>query len=87
MNRECKLFYVRSVKTIKISDKSLMKRLGLIMLGGTIYLAAWTLRKVDSPKEESKLDSNNLRYETCTVTEWNFGSMASNNFHLLIYSI
>ena len=68
-----------------------MKRLGLIMLSGTIYLAAWTLRKFDSPKEESKQDSNNLRYETCTVTEWNFGSMASkkklNKFNLIYDSL
>lgn len=74
--RECKLFYVRSVKTIKITDKSLMKRLGIIMLVGTTYLIAWSLRRDDSPREQLKFDPDGLKYETCTITEWNFVSMA-----------
>ncbi|CAF0705407.1 unnamed protein product [Brachionus calyciflorus] len=74
--RECKLFYVRSVKTIKITDPSLMKKLAIIMLAGTAYLILWALRKIDSPREEVKLDPNGLKYETCTITEWNFVSMA-----------
>ncbi|RNA23662.1 G-coupled receptor -like protein [Brachionus plicatilis] len=74
--RECKLFYVRSVKTIKITDQSLMKRLGIIMGIGTAYLIIWALRRVDSPRGEQRLDPFGLKYEACTVTEWNFVSMA-----------
>lgn len=74
--RECKLFYVRSVKTIKITDQSLMKRLGIIMLAGTLYLILWALRRDDSPRQEQKYDPFGLKYETCTITEWNFVSMA-----------
>lgn len=75
--RECKLFYVRSVKTVKITDTSLMKRLGVIMLVGLSYLAAWALQK-DHPRQEvpPALDPLGLKYETCTITEWNFISMA-----------
>lgn len=54
-----------------------MKRLGIIMLIGTTYLIAWALRREDSPKNEQKYDPFGLKYETCTITEWNFVSMAS----------
>ncbi len=75
--RECKLFYVRSVKTIKIPDKSLLKWLGIILLIGTIFLVAWSFRKYESPREQLRYDPAGLKYETCTITEWNFVSMAS----------
>lgn len=54
-----------------------MKRLGIIMLIGIFYLIAWAFRKDDSPQKEQKYDPFGLKYETCTVTEWNFVSMAS----------
>ena len=54
-----------------------MKRLGIIMLIGTAYLAAWALQKDQSPKQHVTLDTLGLKYETCTITEWNFISMAS----------
>ena len=78
--RECKLFYVRSVKTIKITDVSLMKRLGIIMLIGTVYLMCWSVRKYDSPREIEQLDPDNLKYQTCTITEWNYISLLSKKF-------
>ena len=60
--RECKLFYVRSVKTmIKITDKSLVLRLGLLLLVGTVYLLFWAQR-ADSPRAEELRDFNNLKY-------------------------
>lgn len=77
INRECKLFYVRSIRTIKITEKSLMKRLGIIMAIGTVYLLIWSIRKVDSPKEIDAYDNSNLMYKMCSITEWNFISMAS----------
>lgn len=43
---------------------------------GTAYLIIWAVRRVDSPREEQRLDPFGLKYETCTVTEWNFVSMA-----------
>ena len=76
-DRECKLFYVRSVKTIKIPDKSVAKWLGIILLIGTTFLVAWGLRKDESPKNQLRYDSNGLKYETCTINEWNFVLMAS----------
>lgn len=75
--RECKLFYVRSVKTIQITDKSLLKRLGIIIIVGTIYLLCWILRRTDSPREMERYDVNNLKYLSCTTTEWNYISMLS----------
>ena len=54
-----------------------MKRLGIIMAIGTVYLMIWSIRKVDSPKEIEVYDTNNLMYKMCSITEWNFISMAS----------
>lgn len=54
-----------------------MKRLGIIMLIGTVYLLIWGIRKVDSPREIEVYDTNNLIYKMCSITEWNFVSMAS----------
>lgn len=54
-----------------------MKRLGIIMLIGTVYLLIWGIRKVDSPREIEAYDTNNLMYKMCSITEWNFVSMAS----------
>ena len=71
------MFYVRSIRTIKITEKSLMKRLGIIMAIGTVYLLIWSIRKVDSPKEIDAYDNSNLMYKMCSITEWNFISMAS----------
>lgn len=45
---------------------------------GTAYLTIWALRRVDSPRDEQRLDPFGLKYEACTVTEWNFVSMACN---------
>ena len=73
------MFYVRSVKTIRITDQSLIKRLGIIMLIGTIYLAVWSFIK-DRPTKVTVKDSIGLKYDTCTTTEWNFISMASKFF-------
>ena len=68
---------MRSIRTIKITEKSLMKRLGIIIAIGTVYLLIWSIRKVDSPKEVDVLDANGLMYKMCSITEWNFISMAS----------
>ncbi len=68
---------MRSVKTIKIPDKSLFKWLGIILLIGTTFLIAWAFRKDESPRQETRFDPNGLKYETCTISEWNFVSMAS----------
>ena len=54
-----------------------MKRLGIIMLIGTTFLIAWAFRRGESPRQEVRYDPMGLKYETCTVTEWNFVSMAS----------
>ena len=54
-----------------------MKRLGIIIAIGTVYLLIWSIRKVDSPKEVDVLDANGLMYKMCSITEWNFISMAS----------
>ena len=70
------MFYVRSVKTIRITDQSLIKRLGIIMLIGTIYLAVWSFMR-DRPTKVTVKDSVGLKYDTCSTTEWNFISMAS----------
>lgn len=66
-----------------------MERLGFILIGGTIYLVVWCVRKVDSPKEIQVYDTNDLMYKMCSITEWNFLSMArkltlslSNKFNL-----
>jgi len=56
-----------------------MKRLGIIMLIGLSYLAAWSLQKDASPRQYVALDPLGLKYETCTITEWNFISMACKN--------
>lgn len=72
--RECKLFYVRSVRTIRVTDNSLMKRLSVIILVGTIFLIVWALRKNDSPREVELRDINNLKYLSCTITGWNYFS-------------
>ena len=53
-----------------------MKRLGIIMLVGTVYLAVWAYIK-DRPTRTNTKDSDGLKYDTCTTTEWNFISMAS----------
>jgi hypothetical protein len=57
-----------------------MKRLGIIMAIGTVYLIIWSIRKVDSPKEIEIYDTNNLMYKMCSITEWNFISMASKKY-------
>jgi hypothetical protein len=67
---------VRSVKTIKITDRSLFKRLIIILSIGATFLAAWTGMQ-NRPTPEIKIDANNLKYNTCSVTFWNFISMAS----------
>ena len=54
-----------------------MKRLCIIMLIGVSYLAAWSLQKDQSPREFVALEPLGLKYETCTITEWNFISMTS----------
>lgn len=54
-----------------------MKRLALIMLGGTVYLVIWALRRHDSPRAVELTDINGLKYTTCTITEWNYMSMLS----------
>jgi hypothetical protein len=54
-----------------------MKRLCIIMLIGVSYLAAWSFQKDQSPREFVALDPLGLKYETCTITEWNFISMTS----------
>lgn len=84
--RECKLFYVRSVKTVKITDTDLMKRLGAIMGIGTGFLAAWALQKEQSPRGFTAYDTQGLKYEMCTITEWNFISMAI-QFGILLWGI
>ncbi len=56
-----------------------MKRLGIIMAAGTIFLVVWTLKRDDSPKQETRKDTIGLKYETCTISEWNFVSMACKN--------
>ncbi len=83
--RECKLFYVRSVKTIKISEKSMLNRLALIMLVGTVYLMFWALRK-DGPHEMEMTDVDGLKYSTCTVSEWNYISILI-QFAVLSYGV
>lgn len=70
--RECKLFYVRSVKTIRVTDNTLMKRLSVIMVVGTVFLVIWALRKDGSPRAVELRDVNNLKYLSCTITEWNY---------------
>ena len=50
------------------------------MLIGLSYLAAWSLQKDASPRQYVALDPLGLKYETCTITEWNFISMACKNF-------
>ena len=75
--RECKLFYVRSIKTKKITERSLMKRLGILMLIGALFLIAWALRRTDSPHEIELTDINGLKYLSCTITEWNYISLIS----------
>lgn len=47
------------------------------MLIGTTFLIAWAFRRGESPRQEVRYDPMGLKYETCTVTEWNFVSMAS----------
>ena len=84
--RECKLFYVRSVKTIKITDRSLFKRLIIILVIGATFLAAWTGMQ-NRPNSEIKTDANNLKYVTCSVTFWNFISMASMTIFEFIISL
>ena len=49
------------------------------MIVGLSYLAAWALQKDQSPRQFVALDPLGLKYETCTITEWNFISMASKN--------
>jgi len=83
--RECKLFYVRSIKTIKITEKSLLKRLGLVMLVGAAYLGFWAVR-ADSPREIEARDVDGLKYLTCTVTEWNYISLLI-QFAVLSYGV
>ena len=75
--RECKLFYVRSVKTIRVTDNTLMKRLSVIMVVGTVFLVIWALRKDGSPRAVELRDVNNLKYLSCTITEWNYISQLS----------
>ena len=75
--RECKLFYVRSVKNLKITNETLMRRLALVMLGGTGFLCLWALRRHDSPRAVELTDVNGLKYAACSVTEWNYLSMLS----------
>jgi hypothetical protein len=62
---------------MRITDNSLFKRLGIIILVGATYLAAWTGIPETRPRKEYKKDANNLKYETCLVTFWNYISMSS----------
>ena len=75
--RDYKIFFVRSVKSTKITDVSLMKRLGVLMLAGTIFIVVWVLRTEDSPRMVVRRDNFDLKYETCSITVWNFVSMSS----------
>jgi hypothetical protein len=75
--RECKLFYVRSVKAIEITDITLMKRLTIILSLVISYLLAWSMFK-DCPINETRLDENYFKYQICTITVWNFISRGSN---------
>nr|QVK45731.1 G protein-coupled receptor [Proales similis] len=74
--RECKLFYVRSVKTAQSSDHKLLKRLIFMFLLASIFLVIWLSRQTEKPRYEEWLGPDGLRYDTCSITEWNLFSMA-----------
>ena len=78
-NSECNLFYVRSVKNNEQSDNSLVKWLLLIVAIGSAFLLNWALSNELRPKPEVRYDQLGLKYFTCSITEWNFISMASND--------
>lgn len=75
--RECKLFYVKNVKIIKITDKSLFKRLLIIMLIGSTYLGIWSGMSDRPMSENIQINHSSLNYKTCNITQWNFISMGS----------
>nr|XP_054770802.1 probable G-protein coupled receptor CG31760 [Lytechinus pictus] len=72
--RITKVFTVRSAKPVRITDRSLFLRIGILLAIFVVFLTAWTFL---GPSEGQRVHNQaGLKYFRCSQNSWNYASKA-----------
>ncbi|XP_063951037.1 metabotropic glycine receptor-like [Lytechinus pictus] len=72
--RITKVFTVRSAKPVRITDRSLFLRIGILLAIFVVFLTAWTFL---GPSEGQQVHNQaGLKYFRCSQNSWNYASKA-----------